>query len=62
MLKNKSVIFDISRLFLDFNCMLYITLFLMKKQELCHHQKLEPKNDMLDNNVKKLMTFIARTY
>ena len=30
---------DISRLFLDFNCMLYIALFLMKKQELCHPQK-----------------------
>ena len=41
MLRNKSVIFDISRLFRDFNCMLYITLFLMKKQELCHPKNLK---------------------
>ena len=46
------MILDISISFPDFNCMLYITLFLMKKQELCHHQKLEPKNAMPDNDVK----------
>ena len=56
------MILDINILFPDFNFMVYIALFLIRKQELCHHQKLEPKNDMLDNNVKKLMTFIARTY
>ena len=52
MLRNKSVILDINILFLDVNCMLYIALFLMKKQELCHHQKLEPKDAMPDNDVK----------
>ncbi len=39
MLRNKSMILDINILFPDFNCMLYIALFLMKKQELCHPQK-----------------------
>jgi hypothetical protein len=52
MLRNKSMILDINILFLDFNCMLYITLFLMKKQELCHYQKPGPKNAMPDNDVK----------
>ena len=55
MLRNKSMISDINILFLDFNCMLYIALFLMKKQELCHHKrprKLGPKNAMFDNDVK----------
>jgi hypothetical protein len=46
------MILDINILFLDFNFMVYITLFLMKKQELCNPKKLEPKNDMPDNDVK----------
>ena len=46
------MILDINILFPDFNLMVYIALFLMKKQELCHNQKLEPKNDMPDNDVK----------
>ena len=41
MLRNKSVIFDSNILFLDFNCMLYIALFLMKKQELCNPKNLK---------------------
>jgi hypothetical protein len=52
MLRNKSVILDINILFPDFDFMVYIALFLMKKQELCHPQKLEPKNDMSGNDVK----------
>ena len=39
MLRNKSVILDINILFLDFNCMVYIALFLMKKQEFYNHKK-----------------------
>jgi hypothetical protein len=46
------MILDINILFPDFNCMVYIALFLMKKQELCHPQKLEPRNAMSDNDVK----------
>ena len=46
------MILDINILFPDFNFMVYIALFLMKKQELCHPQKLEPKNAMPDNDVK----------
>ena len=41
----EAVIFDISKLFLVFNCMAYIALFLMKKQELCHSRKACPRPD-----------------
>jgi len=39
MLRNKSVILDINILFLDFNYIVYIALFLMKKQEFYNHKK-----------------------